>query len=112
MLTEYFVKDVKTPRNSPFTFKEDGFYKVLKKEIVETLKTVPEEPIEKSKYMTDFLFISYIGLCLLAVYFKSFSIGVFAGISLCLVAIAAHNFFHQKDNFRMYYFDFTLMQHK
>lgn len=112
LLSEYFIREAKTPRTSPFTFKEDGFYKVLKKEIVSALETVPKKPIERSKYLTDLLLISYIMSALLAVYFKSYSMGVAAGVMLCMVSVAAHNFFHQKDNFRMYYFDLTMMQSK
>lgn len=112
MLTEYFIREAKVPRNCPFTFKEDGFYRVLKKEISEAIKTVPKQPVDRSKNITDLLFISYIALSLLAVYSTSYALGTAAGLMLCLVSIAAHNFFHQKDNFRMYYFDFTMMQSK
>lgn len=32
-----------------------------------------------------------------------------AGLSLCWLSNAAHNYFHQKDNWQMYTFNFTLM---
>ncbi|KAJ8923278.1 hypothetical protein NQ315_001835, partial [Exocentrus adspersus] len=110
MLSRYFVSKAKQARNKPFTFEEDGFYKTLKKEIYKELSTVPKHPIQRSKYITDALFVTYIFSAVLAVHLKSFSVGALAGIALSMTAIAAHNFFHQKDNFRMYYFDFTFMQ--
>nr|CAI5867195.1 unnamed protein product [Callosobruchus analis] len=112
MLSQYLVRHAKTPRNSPFTFHENGFYKSLKKKVHKKLKTLPKSLADGSKYMTDLLFASYIGSATLAAYFRSFTIGTIAGISLTLTAVAAHNFFHQRDNFRMYYFDFTMLHHR
>ncbi|CAH2010246.1 unnamed protein product [Acanthoscelides obtectus] len=112
LLPQYLVRDAKVPRNSPFTFNENGFYNLLKRKIYEKLKTLPKTSSDRSKHITDFLLISYIGFAILAAYFRSFAIGGVAGIVLALTAIAAHNFFHQRDNFRMYYFDFTMMRHK
>lgn len=112
LLPKFFVRKARTSRNSPFTFHEDGFYKTLKRNIIEELPNVPKGPIERSKRIADILVISYIALALLAVYQKSYLIGVIAGVLLSLNAIAAHNFFHQKDNFRMLYFDFSFLQSK
>jgi len=30
-LAKYYVRDASAPRNSPYTFKPDGFYKTLKR---------------------------------------------------------------------------------
>lgn len=109
IIEKYFIRKAKTPRNSPFTFKEGDFYKTLKKNISAKLKAIPKEPAKRSKKIIDFLLFSYVSLALFAVIFKSFTCGMLSGIFLSLTAIAAHNFFHQKDNFRMYYFNFTLM---
>lgn len=106
---KYFVRKASTPRNSPFTFEETGFYRSLRKKIREALKDVPEDAAHRSKIFTDVLFVAFFSTALLSTYFRSFTLGVISGVSLALLANAAHNFFHQKDNFRMYYFDFTLM---
>lgn len=66
--------------------------------------------MNKTKFMTDLLAISYVLLSLFAVYSMSFTVGMIAGVAVGLTAIAAHNFFHQKDNFRMYYFNLTLLE--
>ena len=33
LLQKYYVKDISTPRNSPYTFHEDGFYKTFKRKV-------------------------------------------------------------------------------
>jgi hypothetical protein len=40
MLAKHFVSDAKQPRLSPYTFKEDGFFKTLKRKIGPILKVV------------------------------------------------------------------------
>lgn len=35
-----------------------------------------------------------------------------SGICMCYTVIAAHNFFHQRDNFRMLYFNLTFFNYK
>ncbi|XP_050298514.1 cytochrome b5-related protein-like [Anthonomus grandis grandis] len=112
MLSSFFVKKASTPRIFPFTFHEKGFYKTLKGRIIETLDTVPKRPIERTKNLTDLLFVAYVTTFLLAVYYRSFIIGLIAGITLALLAVAAHNFFHQRDNFRRFYFDLCMMSSK
>lgn len=35
--------------------------------------------------------------------------GIVSGMFFGMLSISAHNFFHQKNNFRMHYFDLTFM---
>ncbi|CAG9773970.1 unnamed protein product [Ceutorhynchus assimilis] len=112
LLPKFFIKKATSPRSFPFTFHEKDFYKTLKRRIIGKLETLPKHLAIKSHIMTDALFASYVGLFLLAVYFKSFVLGIGAGLCLGLVTVAAHNYFHQKDNFRRFYFDFSLMSSK
>nr|CAH7757889.1 unnamed protein product [Callosobruchus chinensis] len=65
MLSQYLVRNATTPRNSPFTFHENGFYKSLRRKVQKKLKTLPKNLADRSKYMTDLLFASYIGKFLL-----------------------------------------------
>lgn len=37
---------------------------------------------------------------------------IILGVFLTWTTIAAHNFFHMRDNFRMYYFDLSMMSSK
>nr|CAI5843803.1 unnamed protein product [Callosobruchus analis] len=110
LLQRFFVREAKTKRNSPFTFEENGFYRTLKKEVREVLNTTPEQPKHTSDFMVDALAFFLFLFSALAVRHWSYFIGVMAGISLGLLCVAAHNYFHRKDNLRMYYFQFSLMQ--
>lgn len=112
ILKKYYVREAVGKRNTPFTFDEDGFYKVLKKRIAEELKNIPPNAALRSKVLTDALLATFLGTSFLSAAFESFLLGVVAGVFLSLTAIASHNFFHQRNNFRMYYFDFTMMHYK
>nr|AEE62418.1 unknown [Dendroctonus ponderosae] len=107
VLKKYFVRNAKERRNAPFTFKEDGFYKTLKKEIVETLPSLPKRS-NLSNLLIDSLLVVLFLLSTLAAKYWSFTLGWMSGHVLALLSIAAHNYFHKKDNFRMYYFNFSL----
>ncbi|XP_060523036.1 cytochrome b5-related protein-like isoform X2 [Cylas formicarius] len=109
LLPNFFIRKATQTRNLPFTFDDRGFYKTLKRKVAEELEKLPEHPKNRSKYLTDALFSLYVTAFISAVRYRSFSVGILAGILLGLTAIAAHNFFHQKDNFRRFYFDFSMM---
>ncbi|KAK4879280.1 hypothetical protein RN001_007426 [Aquatica leii] len=103
MLKQFFVRKAVTPRNSPFTFKEDGFYKTLKRNVREVWDDIPKNGIQRSKYIIDTLLISSIILVVLATKFSNYFIAIIAGILLSLVNTSAHNYYHQKDTFRNCY---------
>ncbi|KAL3272610.1 hypothetical protein HHI36_014078 [Cryptolaemus montrouzieri] len=108
-LPKYFERKAKSVRNYPFTFHENGFYRTLKKRIRTEVDKVPRKYVIRSEIIADSLFVSYVLSAWLATYTSSFILGLISGIFLSYTSIAAHNFFHQRDNFRMYYFDFTMM---
>ncbi|KAB0794189.1 hypothetical protein PPYR_13809 [Photinus pyralis] len=109
LLPEYFVRKSTTPRNSPFTFKDGDFYKTLKNRVVEIYPSLSKWPIRRSKLIADCLLALYLTLTFVATVTFNFKLGLVAGLVLYLTTVASHNFFHQRDNFRMYYFDFSLM---
>uniref|UniRef100_A0A6P7FSX8 Cytochrome b5-related protein n=1 Tax=Diabrotica virgifera virgifera TaxID=50390 RepID=A0A6P7FSX8_DIAVI len=110
ILKKYFVKNATSERNSPYTFEEDGLYRILKKKIQPVLRNCPKESYTKSKLIIDSLLVLSFLFSIFAVKFWNFGLGVFGGVSLGMVTVAAHNYFHMKDNFRMYYFQFSLLQ--
>lgn len=112
MLDKYYIREAKGPRNSPFTFEKDGFYETLKNGVREELKKAPVAPVERSKLIIDSLFASFLLIVILAAIFRSYILASTAGIVMSMTAIAAHNFFHKRDNFRMYYFDFSMLSSK
>lgn len=109
-MKKYFVRKASKKRNAPFTFKEDGFYKTLKREIQKEFKKVPKQAARKSVFFIDALLFLLFLFSILTVRFWSYGLGVIAGVLLGMVTIAAHNFIHRKNNFRMYYFQFSLQQ--
>ncbi|KAJ8923277.1 hypothetical protein NQ315_001834 [Exocentrus adspersus] len=110
LLKKYFVRNAKQKRNAPFTFKENGFYKTLKREIVKELPNVPKTTARKSVIIIDSLLVLMFLVSILTVRLWSYALGVVAGVLLGMVTIASHNFIHRKNNFRMYYFNFSLQQ--
>nr|CAD7423342.1 unnamed protein product [Timema monikensis] len=103
-LKQLHVRRAKSPRNSPYTFREDGFYKTLKKKVRVVLGDDYSGPTFESKLITDLLLTGTLVSTVLSAACRSYGLAVVSGAFLALTAIAAHNFFHQKDNFRMYYF--------
>nr|CAD7453415.1 unnamed protein product [Timema tahoe] len=109
ILKNFHVRAASTRRNSPYTFKEDGFYRTLKKRVREALGKEPEPKVNMSKVYADLLLLVALTTAVLATSCGSFALATLSGLFLCFTVISAHNFFHQKDNFRMYYFDLCLM---
>nr|CAD7423343.1 unnamed protein product [Timema monikensis] len=108
-LKKFFIRKATTRRNSPYTFEENGFYKTLKRRVREILGNNYSGPSHRSILIADLFVITTLLLSVLAAHGGDFLLGSLAGVFLCYTAISAHNFFHQKDNFRMYYFDLSLM---
>lgn len=109
MLKTYFIRNAKQKRNSPFTFKDDGFYRTLKREVRDVLKTLPKQSINTTAFFTDLLLAGTFTFSILANMYWNYWLALIAGVFLGLLTIAAHNYFHQKDNYRMLYFSLSLL---
>jgi hypothetical protein len=59
--------------------------------------------------IADTLLISSLVSAVGAAFSGSFLLGSLSGLLLALTIISAHNFFHQRDNIRMYYFALSFM---
>ncbi|CAG9826094.1 unnamed protein product [Diabrotica balteata] len=110
MIEKYFVKKATTKRNVPFTFKDDGFYRVLKMEARKKLKDIPRSGYLISDFYSDLLLVATLIFSSLSVRYHSFLLITLAGVFLSLLTVAAHNYIHRRDNFRMYYFQFSMFQ--
>uniref|UniRef100_A0A1B6H6A9 Cytochrome b5 heme-binding domain-containing protein n=2 Tax=Homalodisca liturata TaxID=320908 RepID=A0A1B6H6A9_9HEMI len=108
MLENFYVRPAKTPRNSAFTFHPDGFYRTLKSRVYEKLKGVRPGPSEHSKRLLETLAIGTLMFSVLAAVYHSYLLGAVAGLLLTLTANCAHNFFHMRDNWRMFLFNLSL----
>ncbi|KAF5293581.1 hypothetical protein FQA39_LY03066 [Lamprigera yunnana] len=109
LLPKFFVRPAKTPRDSVFTFKDGDFYMTLKKKVRKVTETAPKWPVIRSKMFTDSLLIGYFVFAMMASYYWSFVLGHIAGTFLYLLTVASHNYLHQKDNTRMYFFNLSMM---
>ncbi|XP_031843724.1 cytochrome b5-related [Nomia melanderi] len=113
ILPKYFIKEAVSSRSVPLTFKPNGFYYTFKKRALEALKNVDfHRPSKKSNAIADLMVTLTIAISLAAVFMQSRVIVAAAGISLAWTTIIAHNYFHMRDNFRMYYFDLCGMSSK
>ncbi|KAK9887943.1 hypothetical protein WA026_000243 [Henosepilachna vigintioctopunctata] len=109
LLPNFFKRKANTQRNYPFTFHDDGFYKTLKRRILPEIDKMPRRYVIQSEMIADTFFAAYMVTAYLAIYTGSLSLCFLSGVILSYLGVIAHNFVHQKDNFRMYYLDLTLL---
>ena len=109
LLKQFYVQAASEPRNSPYTFKDDGFYRTLKRKAQPMLQKLPSGPSTESKPCSDLLLTAFLLLATIAAATYSFKFRLLAGLLLNFLVVSAHNFFHMKDNLHMYYFDLSLM---
>ncbi|CAG7836518.1 unnamed protein product [Allacma fusca] len=108
ILAKYYVKDATEKRNSPYTFKNDGFYKTLKRRVEPVLKEVGTGPSKQVKFFQDFTALAFILTATLGAYLESIPVLIVAGLILDACLTCAHNFFHLRDSWRRYCFDLGL----
>lgn len=109
ILKKYYVRKAKTPRSSPYTFENDGFYRTLKRNVRKELKCISREN-SSSNIIADSLLMATFVFAVLANMYWSLVFAVASGICFGFTLVASHNYTHQKDNFRMYYSDICMMQ--
>ncbi|XP_041970440.1 cytochrome b5-related protein-like [Aricia agestis] len=116
MLEKFYIRDAKTPRNSPFTFKEDGFFRTLKNGVREELKKIGNNVPNQSDRIIDGLFLTLLISsslsCWLRNYWLVMASYVVASMSMAWVVVAAHNYIHRKTNWRMYLFNVGLWSYR
>ncbi|XP_041970441.1 cytochrome b5-related protein-like [Aricia agestis] len=114
MLNKFYIRDAKTPRNSPFTFKEDGFYRTLKRAVFEELKNIPKDVSRTADRITDGIFMTLLCSSMLACYVEQFRViwYVVASVSLALLTVACHNYIHRRTNWRMYLFNLSMWSYR
>lgn len=112
MLPKYFKRKAVIKRNAPFTFKDDGFYRTLKRRVREIYPTLPKQPARNSDFFIDTMCLGIFFFGVLSVMYTNYFLAVIAGIMLAWTVIASHNYLHRRDNFRMYYFNLSGMNYK
>ncbi|XP_050534028.1 cytochrome b5-related protein-like isoform X2 [Daktulosphaira vitifoliae] len=110
ILNKFYVRDATTNRLSPFTFKPDGFYNVLKCRVAKKLSSKElKKSVLKSILTVDILMFMALVTCALAAKTNIYSLAILSGIILGVGTVASHNFTHLKDNWRMYYMQLGLI---
>lgn len=67
--------------------------------------------VQKQVYI-DVLFAATLLTSIFSVKFDSICLMLLASLCMCYTIISAHNFFHRRDNFRMYYFNLSFFNFK
>ncbi|KAH8409429.1 hypothetical protein KR222_004275 [Zaprionus bogoriensis] len=109
MLNKFEVRTASSPRNYQFTLKENGFYLTLKRRVREKLRSLQYRPSRKTDLLHSGILASVFILSWASTVLDSLILRSFAGLALCWVATSAHNYFHQRDNWRMYSFNLLLL---
>jgi hypothetical protein len=109
LLPKFYVRDAELPRNYKITFDKDDFYLTLKRRVASKLETLDSVAVLYSIFYCDLMFGLTVWLSILSAYKNDFKIAMLAGAALCLLALIAHNFIHQKNNWRMYLTNFSML---
>ncbi|KAK6621298.1 hypothetical protein RUM43_011604 [Polyplax serrata] len=110
VLKKFYVRRAKGNRSYSTTFNEMGFFKTLKRKLVDRklLDDGCTSPQQKTKILADTLAVSVFLTSLMGTFFN-FWWFLLSGSLLGLLGVCSHNFFHMKDNWRMFYFHLSLM---
>ncbi|XP_017014055.2 cytochrome b5-related protein [Drosophila takahashii] len=109
MLGKFEVRQASKPRNYKFTLKENGFYMTLKRRVREKLRKIEYSPTRKTEFLHLAILVSVFIFSWAGTILDSLVLQSVAGLALCWVATSTHNYFHQRDNWRMYTFNLTMM---
>lgn len=118
ILKKYRISSSKLPpRNSEYSFNQKGFYSTLRSKAWKVLEKSGTGPtigmsLLHTSLVSIFLFLLFSSPVLASVSYKDHNIywlgtAALAGAVLALLMMCSHNFFHQKDNWRMYAFDLS-----
>lgn len=116
VLKKFYVREASKSRNFKFLYPKDGFYKTLKRRVADKISTNPKafgNEKWKSKLITDLNLVALFMASVLAVCVESIALRILwtliAGQCMAWSANFSHNFMHQKDNWRMYTANLSLL---
>jgi hypothetical protein len=114
LLSKYFKSKINEKRNSDsFTFEPNGFYSTFRQRAWEILKIHGTGPTLQMLLIHDSLLLLFLTLLTLTInpnnlsFFSWFPFSLVSGFVLQCLGTCCHNFYHQKDNWRMYSWDLT-----
>lgn len=112
LLTKFYIRDAVLPRNYDFTFNDDGFFRTLKRKAAAKLENVDKTPIRTSNMISDLVLGLVFTSAILAVKDDNIYLALLSGVFLLWQLVIAHNYFHQKDNWRMFVFNLSLLNYR
>ena len=112
LLPRFYVRDAALPRNYKTTFDQDGFYKTLQRRVANKLDFLDHSTISNSSFYCDLLLVSTVLFSVIAVHDESYLIASIASLSVMWLTTIVHNFIHQKDNWRMYLMNVSMMSYR
>ncbi|KAI9585947.1 cytochrome b5-related protein [Glossina fuscipes] len=109
LIESYKVRDAINERIYTLTMHENGFYKTLKRRVRDKLPTIDVKRKSNSDNIHLALLLSTFLTVVFTARWNSLLLLVLAGTLLCWTVIAAHNYFHRRDNWRMYTFNLAML---
>ncbi|KAM7351748.1 cytochrome b5-related protein [Cochliomyia hominivorax] len=109
LLQKFKVREASTPRNYTLTMHENGFYRTLKRRVAEKIKDLDYTPVKITNFYHLILLISTLVCSVLSALNAGSLFEFIAALSLCWLGTSSHNYFHKRDNWQMYTFNFTLL---
>lgn len=94
------------------TFKEDGFYNVLRTKVRAKLPTISKSHELKTNLMIDTLLTLTFAGSILTAYSNKWPLAVLTGLLMTWTIISAHNYFHKRDNWRMKLFNLGFLSYR
>ena len=109
ILKKYYVGDAGKDYKSYFDYKDNGFYRTLKRRCWEALRNASKDsssitnatPLFKSQCI--FVFILHCICFLLTIYYNSSIYACFTGVTIAALHGIGHNYLHQKDSIYMWF---------
>ncbi|XP_073821726.1 cytochrome b5-related protein-like isoform X3 [Musca autumnalis] len=109
ILKKYFVRKATQPRNYTLTLHENGFYRTLKRRVAAELDKLDKSPKNRTDVYHLLLLAGTVGFAILSALVPNLIFEVATALCMAWLCIAAHNYFHQRDNWQMYTFNLTMM---
>ncbi|KAI9010183.1 hypothetical protein DFJ74DRAFT_686289 [Hyaloraphidium curvatum] len=105
VLDKNFVRKADWPRESPLTFKSDGFYSYLRSRVLAKIRAIGPGPMKISRIFGDAVAASFVFLMGASAYLRSRALALVGGVAGGFLIGIGHNYDHQKENWRRHYLD-------
>lgn len=112
LLSKFYVRDAILPRNYNLTFDDAGFYRTLKRKVAAKRDSLDKSPVKISNAISDLTLGLVFGSAVLAVKDNNVYLSMLSGLFLLWMLVIAHNYFHQRNNWRMLCFNLTLLNYR